>query len=300
MPVLMCMLVFCMNACRHGGGVERIYPHETILAIIAELKIHLERDPYTQPHGMDLNGRNIFRVSLERLDAVQEVSDFHYLDIIMFARGECLERLGEWGNARVAFRTSESFGGSLADEAGKRAGAAARMFNIRSQLNRWGQVSLAGYLNELEAIELDLRMWIGEDPLWPTTSHVRRELELIQEERIRMLFINRMSGGLDRPVEQAFELLERMADEHLQSHRLMEHWLRMGIYYETLCRDWSDANPPEGIHFHDNPSWFTWVESARSAYHRVARADGNPVKPEGRSRLRALDAYVMRISRRGR
>jgi hypothetical protein len=291
-----CALVLAVCACRRAG-VERVYPHGTILAVIAELKIHLERDPYTHPPGGDLNNRNIFRVSLERLQSIHELVSFHYLDILAFARGECLERLGEWEKAKVAFRASESFETDLMENAGTRAAAAARMLNLMNRLERWEEVSLAGYLNELEAIELDLRSWLDENPPWPTSSLVRRRLERVQEERVQVLFVNRMSGQVEKPVEKSFDLLRRMISEHENSWRLMEHWLRLGIYYETLGRDWSDANPPEGMRFHDSELWSSWIESARSAYHHVAQADGNPVKPEGRNRLRALDAYAMRINR---
>ena len=34
---------------------------------------------------------------------------------------------------------------------------------------------------------------------------------------------------------------------------------------------------------------------ARQAYRRTAQADGDPVKLEGQARLRALDAYALRM-----
>ena len=267
------------------------YPHESVLAVIAELKIHLERDPYLQTPGTDLEGRNILRVSLERLDQLNELTAGEYHDILAFARGECLERLGEWSAARTAFQTAAADATELAETARRRAALDGRMAAL---VDRGGFTrSLEGYLNDLSELDRELAAWIEEDPPAPYPALIRTERERAQSESARLLLNNRMV--FDEAAARAIEAAGRLVEQNAQSRRASEHWLLLGGIYETLARDWTAANPPDGRHFDTDAGWQDWVEQARAAYRRVALTDGDPCKPEGASRLRALDAYALRI-----
>ena len=290
-------LIFYFLLCCSLAGCTRVsqkapYPHESILTVIAELKIFLGQDPYRQAPGQDLNGRNIFRVSLERLDALQSLTDAaRYGDVLAFARGECLERLGDWPQAQKAFAAAAQTSSSLARLAAQRAENAGKLAGLLGHHET--NPTLDGYLNDLDVRERALREWLAAAPPWPYDAYLRQSLENLQEERARMLFMNRLV--LDGAVAKALAAARKLVDEHPQSYRASDHWLFLGSFYETLARDWNGVNRPEGMTPRLDEGWSGWIEQARQAYRHVAQTDGDPAKLEGQARLRALDAYALRI-----
>jgi hypothetical protein len=267
-----------------------------VLTVIAELKLNLAQDPYRFPPGKDLQGRNIYRVTLTRLDSLDELTDPAYADTLAFARGECLERLGDWTGAAKAFdRATTGTAGAnstLADQAALRAAAARKMAGLvdRSAMER---ASIEGYLNDVDVMERRLLEWAGEKPVWPYASFARLEAARGREERAQILFDNRriLRDGAQRAIEAAQSLTADFAD----SWRISEHWLTLGGLFERLARDWNREVPPEGPAGSDDGRWRQYVDQARVAYRKAAQADGDPVKPEGEARLRALDAYALRM-----
>ena len=283
-------LAFALAAC---SRVEpRVpYPHESILTIVAELKLFLEQDPYTQPPGTDLEGRNIYRVSLERLAQLDQLLDPGYADVVDFARGECLERMGEWEAAAAAFTQAGATTSTLAAEAMRRAAQATRLGELtdRTRLTP----TLEGYLNDLEVMQQELRTWSAQSPAWPMEALINLERERAQEEYARLLFTNRMI--LENGIERALNAQKTLCTEHTRSARAMQHQIGLGTMFESLARDWSSRNRPEETGLPEGSDWANWIEAAREAYRKAALADGDPAKPEAQARLRALDAYALRI-----
>lgn len=268
------------------------YPHESILTVIAELKIFLAQDPYRQSPGQDMNGRNIYRVSLERLDALGALTDAaRYGDVLAFARGECLERLGDWGGAQQAFAAAAQTSTSLAPVAAGRAAQAGKLAGLLE--HRPAAPTLDGYLNDLDVLEHSLRAALAAAPPWPYDAYLRQALENLQDDRARLLFMNRlvMAGALGKALPAA----RKLVDDNPQSYRVSDHWLLLGTFYETMARDWTGMNHPEALKPRLDEGWGGWIEQARQAYRHVAQTDGDPAKVEGQARLRALDAYALRM-----
>jgi hypothetical protein len=268
------------------------YPHEYILTVFAELKMELEQDPYRLPPGRDLEGHNIFRVSLQRLDELESLTVATYDDVLAFARGQCLERLGDWPAAAAQFDRATSAGTSLSESARQRAAAARRMDALTDR-DRFNRASLESYLNELDVMERRLLQWVEEHPPAPYDRLPLLEAERGRVERARLLFdLRRVLGdGAERAIRLAQALTEDFAD----SYRISEHRLLLGSFYEQLARDETREFPPEGRTFDADGRWARCVEQARLAYRTVALTDGDPIKPEGEARLRALDAWALRI-----
>jgi hypothetical protein len=130
-------------------------------------------------------------------------------------------------------------------------------------------------------------------PPWHYDAYARAALENVQEERVRLLFINRMV--VDGAIARAVDAARKLAAEHPQSWRATDHELLLGSLYETLARDWTSQVRPDGQRPRLEEGWTGWVEQARAAYRRVAQTDGDPAKLEGQARLRALDAYALRM-----
>jgi hypothetical protein len=267
------------------------YPHEYLLTVFAELKLYLDQDPYRLPPGRDLEGHNVFRVTLERLDSLSELADPAYADVMAFARGQCLERLGDWTRAAEAFDRATSPGTTLADAARARAQAARRMVRLTDR-DAYDHASLEGYLNDLQVMERRLLEWAAEKPP-PYKAYALLEAARGREERARLLFDHRriLKDGAAR----AIQLAQSLTADFQESYRASEHWLLLGSLYEQLARDFSRQFPPEGRGFDPDGRWRQWIEQARVAYRKVALADGDPAKPEGQALLRGLDAYALRM-----
>lgn len=265
------------------------YPHESVLAVIAELRIHLLFDPYRAVPGQDLEGRNIFRVSLARLNELDQILGEDYADIIAFGRAECFERLTQWDAASVSFGQVVQSGSSLAEEAAIRLKWADRIAEITSE--REEAVTIESYLNQLASIQVRLLNLLNPEPVFPYASLLRVELERAREKEALMLFRNRytLAEGSDRAIESARALIEHHAD----SRRDGEHRLLLGGFFADLAGDYARLNPPATAQF-DTSIWESYITSAREQFAIAARADGDPAKPEAQARLRALDAYTQR------
>lgn len=285
------LLGTALTSCAHKQP-QAPYPHESIMTIIAELKIHLGRDPYLRPPGEDLEGRNIYRVSLARLDQLKQLTSQEYQDVLAFARAQCNERLGDWPAAAADFDQAATGKDPLASIARKRAQSATQLADLTNRQAM--SQTLDGYLNNLDVLEHQLEKLKDGKPDWPYDSYVMIELERTREEQARLLFNNRFvrPGALPQALEKAGQLVEL----HAESWRISEHRLLLGSFYETLARDWAADHPPQGGAFAPGEEqWKEWVEKARQAYRIVAQTDGDPVKPEGQARLRALDAWSLRV-----
>ena len=285
------LLGAALTSCAHTPP-QAPYPHESIMTIIAELKIHLERDPYRRPPGVDMEGRNIYRVSLARLDQLKQLTSEEYRDVLAFARAQCDERLGDWSTAAADFDLAATGKDPLASIARQRAHSAAQLADLTNRQAM--SQTLDGYLNDLDVLERQLEKLKDSKPDWPYDSYVTIELERTREEQARLLFENRLvrPGALPQALEKATQLV----DQHTDSWRISEHRLLLGSFFETLARDWATDHPPQGNTFASGEEqWKGWVEKARQSYRIVAQTDGDPVKPEGQARLRALDAWSLRV-----
>ena len=155
LPALMVLMV---AACTRTAPPAP-YPHESILSIIAELKLGLDRDPYREPPWQDLQGLNIFKVTLDRLDALEGLAAGEYRDVLDFARGQALERLGQWSEAAAAF----DGGGAteLAEPATVRAAAARLLPSCdRSRLDVVDNRELSERAGGYRAASAGLGVWV--------------------------------------------------------------------------------------------------------------------------------------------
>ncbi len=265
------------------------YPHESVLSVLGELKIWLRADPYREEPGRDLEGQNIYRATLARLNAIDELTGAEYDDILAFARAECAERLADWKTAAEQFERVATAGTSLSEEAGIRLIWVRRFVEARKQPP--AVENLEDYLDFLNAQLVQFEQLRRSGPMFPYDSYIMIELERTHEQKAAFLFMNRLviAEGAKRAIEEAEELIRT----HAASRRLGEHELMMGGFYEDLARDYSRVNPPQHYRF-DMERWLVWIDKAREIYVRVAQRDGDPAKPEGQARLRAIEALVAR------
>jgi hypothetical protein len=265
------------------------YPHESVLSVLGELKIWLRSDPYREEPGRDLEGQNIYRATLARLETIDELTGPEYDDILAFARAECSERLADWTTAAEQFAQVAGAGTSLSEEAGIRLIWVRRFVEARRQPP--AVEDLEDYLDFLNAQGVQFEQLRKSGPMFPYDAYIMVELERTQEQKAAFLFMNRLviPEGAQRAIKEA----EQLTTTHAASRRLGEHELMLAGFYEGLARDYSRVNPPQHIRFNLD-QWLVWIEQAREIYARVAQRDGDPAKPEGQARLRAIEALVER------
>lgn len=291
---LMAVLIPALIAC---GRSDKLlpYPHESVLSVIGELKIWLRSDPYREEPGRDLEGQNIYRATLARLDTIDELAGPEYDDILAFARAECFERLANWTGAAEEFQKVAEAGTSLSEEAGIRLIWVRRFVQATKQPP--ALENLEDYLDHLNAQLVQFEQLRRSGPMFPYDAYIMIELERTQEQKAAFLFMNRLviSEGARRAIDDAQSLIQT----HSASRRLGELELMVGGFYEALARDYLRVNPPQHYGF-NLEQWLTWIDQAREIFARVAQRDGDPAKPEGQARLRAVEALVARTLQRAR
>jgi len=264
--------------------------------VLAELKIFLRAgDPYRAEPGRDAEGQNVYRVTLRRLDELEGLLGPGMADVIGFARAECHERLGQWDSAARAFEAVSVAGTSLSSEAGARGLWARRLGEATEPRSEGG--SLQTYLNGLDVRLRRLQQIAAEAPPAPYDAYVQVEIERALQTKAKSLFDLRMV--LPDGLNQALQAAQKLAEEHAESRRAGEHWLLLGAMYEGIATDYLALRDPTGSDF-ETERWAQWVDQARAAYARAAERDGDPAKPEGQARLRALDALALRTLERAR
>lgn len=276
-----------------GSSKQAPYPHQSVLSIVTEMEIATRFDPYREEPKRDLEGQNIFRTTLRRLDALSPLLSEEYEDILNFARAECYERLGDWESAAHTFGQVVEAGTTLSEESAAREQWVRKIHEAREQPAEIKD--LEAYVDHLESVHLKLGRLAELNPTYPYDSYILIEKEAAQRDKAAFLFANRMviEGGAPRAVAAADRLIERTST----SRRHGEHKLLLGSFYETLGRDYARRFDPTGLGF-DAERWTEWNDKARILYGEVAQADGDPAKPEAQARLRVLDAFSLRILQR--
>lgn len=271
------------------------YPHESVLSVLAELKIALRQDPYAEEPPQDLEGQNLYRATLARLDSLDRITEPVYDDILTYAKAECMERLGEWRSARDAFEAVSRMESALAPEAARRAEWAMRIEEI---VTRSPDASdLHSFVESIDARLVRLAGLLQQNPPPPYESYIKIEMEQALREKATFLFNNRVV--LAEGAAEGLRSARQLTEDHAESWRQGEHKLLLGGFLETLARDYARLNDPSRFQF-DLERWKGWEEEARRLYFEVAQDDGDPFKPEAQARLRGLDAFALRVTQLAR
>lgn len=293
--IWLCVLAATATTACSRADKQLPYPHESVLSALAELKIWLRSDPYREEPGRDLEGQNIYRATLARLDSIDELTGAEYDDILAFARAECHERLGDWAAAAGGFKQVAEAGTSLSEE------AAIRLIWVNRFLEAIRQPpsveNLDDYVDYLDAQIVQFEQLRRSGPIFPYDSYIMIELERVLEQKAAFLFMNRVV--LPEGAKRGLEVGQQLMKDHAASHRIGEHELTVGGMSEALARDYMRANPPQR-HGFDVEAWGNWVDAAREMYAKAAQRDGDAAKPEAQARLRAIEALAARTLQRAR
>ncbi len=296
-------------ACATPVAPEPSYqPTQSVLEVVAVLTRHVPDDTYRFEPARDFTGRNVYRASLIRLENLERVHAEalragHLDEVVAFAKGRALERLGAFDLAAASYRRAAERQGELRLEALRAASVCESLLEaseIGWEAGRPGPEPLARpALPEPQAAlaAFDRRVALLEAvrEAAADTHHaavIQEEIERADLARTRYFLARR---PLDPEGDvRALAELQRVATRHRDSKHRHRHLLDLADLYATLAEEYVDARPPDGLWF-DPPAFQDLVDSAARLYEVVANQDGTTEKLEAARRLEAFLAFTLRV-----
>jgi tetratricopeptide (TPR) repeat protein len=287
----------------------RYRPTESVLEVIAVLRVHVPDDTYRFEAARDYTGRNVYRSSLLRLESLEslhaEALRAGYMDgVIAFAKGRSLERLRAFDLAadqyRIAARRDPNLkvealrSADVCDSLFEAAGTAVDLDDLsgvtdeRPPLATDPEAALAQFEERVRLLE-EVRDAAGESHY---AAVVREEIERSDVARAR--YFVALRKVLPEGEVRAIGELQRVAARHSESKHANRHLIALADLYADLAVEYVEAHPPESLRF-DTARFRELTDSASRLYEMVANQDGTPEKLEAARRLEAFLAFALRV-----
>jgi hypothetical protein len=299
------------SACAKPPPDPRYRPAESLLEIVAVLRLHVPDDTYRFEPARDFTGRNVYRSSLLRLESFEKAHGEalragHMDEVIAFSKGRALERLRAFDLASASYQRAAERSGELAQEARRSAALcdaldeAARSGFDPDRPREQAPVDAdeprdaAGV-----AAAADRRIALLEAlrPEAQGTHYayvIDEEIERADVARAHwFVAARRMTPDGD---VRALGELQRVSMRHRESKLANRHLLELADLYARLAEEYVAMHPPEGMLF-DPATFQELVDSASRIYEVVGRQDGTPEKLEASQRLEAFLAFTLRVDR---
>jgi hypothetical protein len=277
-------LSLSLTAAMAADESAAVGPYEDLLEVLAVHAWHLDDDLYRRPTPTDASGRNIFVVTLERLDGWQKRFPTRLADVVDFARAQTFERLGAWGDATHAYERVATTDGPLAAPAGT-ALDQARRFETADALPEDG----ATLQEVLDALDAKLDAWRGVAEAARDESH--RRLAMVETERLEVraaMLLVRHRHALKDGDATAERALRALIERHPESKLLPRHVLRLADFYADEAEAYADTTD-RPLEF-DSAIFDGYLDRALDAYQKLASWDGIPEKPIASARFDAMVA----------
>jgi tetratricopeptide (TPR) repeat protein len=267
-----------------------------VLEVISVLRLHIDDDTYRFPPAQDFAGKNVYRASVSRLESLEQIygekfKSGYLVDVIWFAKGRGLERIGEFELAAMHYRRVTDLDSPLREEAGRSA-------RICEQLAEAAGVGPDPSASPDEAIATfeERRRMIEELLLGVEGTHYvyvvreqqeRADLEAAEYFRAR----RRLEPGLDAIAVQQYQ---RLVQSHRESRNRDRNILSLGDLYAELARDYVRVTPPVSLHF-DPATFDEYAFAATRLYESVSQRDGAIEKIEAARKLEAFLAFTLAV-----
>ncbi len=270
-----------------AGDATGVYgPYEDLTEVVATLTWHLRDDVYRFPPPKDPTGRDVYRLSLARLESWEKRFPGRMRDVTTFARAQALERLGEYDKAAAAYGEVAEMSSSPLAQPAARGAERMRAFAQAAAMPEDGPELDA----RLAAIRRKLDAWGALVERNAGTPY--QSLALVEEERLE-----RTTVGLVLAHREALEdgnaTVERatrfLIEKHTDSKNLPAHILQLGDLYADLARDYVETHQ-RPLDF-DEDAFVARADRALDIYRKVATWDGAREKPEGQARFAGMEAW---------
>ena len=285
-------------------------PTESVVEVVAVLRRHVPDDTYRFPPATDFTGRNVYRSSLLRLEAIERIQAdplrSGYMDpVIDFAKARALERLRAYPLATLHYRRAAARESELRDAAEESAAISQRIseavavgIQLRNPLDAGDPAVDPGLGDPLQVVaELDervARLTLLYDEL--EGSYVRAILaeEIERADEVRAAYFEDRRHVLPDGQLRAVSELQRLVSRHAASKKRLKHMIALANLYAALAREYVVASPPESLDF-DPAEFQDLIDPATQLYESVAAHDGTPEKLEAARRLEALLAFTLQV-----
>jgi hypothetical protein len=270
-----------------AGAAERqgpYAPYENLIEVLADFSRHLRDDLYRFPAPKDIVGRNLFAVTLERLENFRLLHPDEMPDVIGFASAEALVRLGRYAAAARAFEHVAALDSPLAKTAEAHLAEVTEIARVHA-LPEDGpdlETTLARMRAKLEAWDRLIVQTTGT----PYEAICRREEEHAERRVLTTIIDSRawLADGTETAIRSAAFLVTK----HVDSRTAPTHVIQLGDLYADLAREYVVAHPEADF---DQQVFRQRITRALEVYSRIAGLDGIPEKPEAQAKLAALQAY---------
>lgn len=291
------LLAASLLACASPPAPDPAYaPTRSVLEVTSLLRLHVDDDTYRFPAARDVTGKNVYRSAFARLESLEEIhsdkfASGYMLDVIWFAKGRALERLGEFELAarhyqRVAELTSPLAQASMRGRSICETLAAERGSPPRPDADP--QALLARFDEQRARLEKLLEQ-VGQTHYRPV---IREEIERLDRE-LADYFAAR--SQLDPALDSlALQLQQEVVQDHRESKLHGRHLLSLADFYADLSRRYVRRVPATALDF--EPAVFDeYANGATRIYEAVSRLDGNAEKLEAARKLEAFMAFTLQV-----
>ncbi|MCA9410083.1 MAG: hypothetical protein H6751_15715 [Candidatus Omnitrophica bacterium] len=256
---------------------------ETLNSIVSEVLFEKGTDTYRLPMPTDAEGKNLFHSAIERLEAWRQRNPGSSEDIVYYTEGLCYEKLGQPMNALETYRLVKTTDADLQKTVEE------KISGLEDILNYFppDQMGVGG-LPPRDQSEEAIEAYKGTE--WEPLVWI-----LAENEAVNRALEERDSTG--QVASTAYkEALEALIVRFSDSARIYEHWMRLGLYYENVAREWITVgeygNNPKAWELADKA-----LQKASEIYLKVSQADGFPEKREAQARLVTLEELSRKVER---
>lgn len=296
-PTALAVLIAALAAGCQSPTPDAVYrPTESVLEVLAVLRLHVNDDTYRFAPARDFTGKNIYFSSLARLERLEEIHEDKlkagYLAApVLFGKGLALERMGEFELAARHYERVIELESELEENA---------LHNRRvcERLAEAHALRPAAHVEPFEAgavfdERVALLEALGTEVEGEHYSFVVRE-EIERAERERAEYFSARAGLDPRLDVVALQQYQRLVQRHPESKERNRNLLDLGDQYALLSRRYVSRFPPTTLGF-DPATFDEYAFGATRLYEVVSQQDGAIEKIEASRKLEAFLAFALQV-----
>jgi tetratricopeptide (TPR) repeat protein len=287
-------LAGCWSRTRDPDPLYR--PTENVLEAVAVLRLHIDDDTYRFPPARDFTGKNVYRASLGRLEALEQIHTEKFrsgymTDVLLFAKGRALERIGEYDLAAEHYVRVAELDSVLVESAVEAREVNERLRQARSIEPR-ADAPVQHALAEFDERERLLEVLADEVAGTHYTYVVHEESELADQARTEYFRARRrLDPGLDAITLQQYQ---RLVQRNRESKYRNRHLIDLADLYAELAAEYARRTPPVSLDF-DPATFDEYAFGATRLYEAVSQQDGAVEKIEASRKLEAFLAFTLQV-----